>query len=117
MQLIPNVVSYENWTTVLGEHIELPSKTIAGLQKRGHKLQGIVGGSFCQIILHDLHTHANMTEFDGQNLAKKNIVYGNLIAVSDPRKAGFPAGFWFRIWYPYENIFCFLFYMLSITWL
>jgi len=93
MQLIPNVVSYENWTTVLGEHIELPSRTIAGLQKRGHKLQGVVGGSICQIILHDLHTHANMTKLEGQDLEKKNIVYENLIAVSDPRKSGFPAVF------------------------
>ncbi|XP_057870182.2 glutathione hydrolase 1 isoform X1 [Cryptomeria japonica] len=86
-QLIPNFVDYEKWTTVLGDHIELSEKIVTGLEKRGHKLRGVIGGSICQMIVHDLHSHTRV-----QNLPK-NVVHGKLIAVSDPRKGGFPAGF------------------------
>ncbi|KAJ4794169.1 Gamma-glutamyltranspeptidase [Rhynchospora pubera] len=72
-KLIPNVVQYENWTTVSGDHIELPASTREELQQRGHVLQGLTsGGAISQFIVHN---------------------FGELTAVSDPRKGGLPAGF------------------------
>jgi gamma-glutamyltranspeptidase / glutathione hydrolase / leukotriene-C4 hydrolase len=66
------VVQYENWTTVTGDHIELPASTREQLKQRGHVLQGVTsGGAICQFIV--------------QNS-------GELTAVSDPRKGGVPAG-------------------------
>ncbi|XP_041008161.1 glutathione hydrolase 1 [Juglans microcarpa x Juglans regia] len=80
-QLIPNVVYYENWTTVSGDHFEVPADIRAALQKKGHVLQSLSGGTICQIIVQDA---------DG---LKENGGIGKLVAVSDPRKGGFPAGF------------------------
>ncbi|KAF5458086.1 hypothetical protein F2P56_022148 [Juglans regia] len=80
-QLIPNVVYYENWTTVSGDHFEVPADIRAALQKKGHVLQSLSGGTICQIIVQDA---------DG---LKDNGGIGKLVAVSDPRKGGFPAGF------------------------
>ncbi|XP_078166058.1 glutathione hydrolase 1-like [Carex rostrata] len=72
-KLIPNVVQYENWTTVIGDHIELSSSTREELKKRGHVLQQLTtGGAISQFIV--------------QN-------FGELTAISDPRKGGVPAGF------------------------
>ncbi|MCD7447358.1 Gamma-glutamyltranspeptidase 1 [Datura stramonium] len=76
-QLIPNVVQYENWTIVTGDHIELPAETRAALEKKGHVLQSIATGAICQFVVQ---------EFNSSKL-------GQLVAVSDPRKGGFPAGF------------------------
>nr|AFK35153.1 unknown [Lotus japonicus] len=81
-QLIPNVVSYENWTTVSGKHIELPSDIREALSSKGHVLQGLAGGTICQFIAVDDLEHS-----------VKNKGFGKLVAVSDPRKGGFPAGF------------------------
>lgn len=75
-QLIPNRINYENWTTVIGDHFEVPVGIRASLQSKGHVLQGLAGGTVCQFIVQEL---------DSSN--------GKLIAVSDPRKGGFPAGF------------------------
>ncbi|KAK8587643.1 hypothetical protein V6N12_022128 [Hibiscus sabdariffa] len=80
-QLIPNVVLYENWTTVIGDHFEVPSTTRKDLQKKGHILKGLAGGTICQFIVHKLDAR------------KGNGSIGELVAVSDPRKGGFPAGF------------------------
>ncbi|KAG6717325.1 glutathione hydrolase 1-like [Carya illinoinensis] len=80
-QLIPNVVYYENWTTVSGDHFEVPADIRAALQKKGHVLQSLSGGTICQFIVQDA---------DG---LKENGGIGKLVAVSDPRKGGFPAGF------------------------
>ncbi|XP_021274573.1 LOW QUALITY PROTEIN: gamma-glutamyltranspeptidase 1 [Herrania umbratica] len=77
-QLIPNVVTYENWTTVIGDHFEVPAHIRRDLQKKGHVLQGLAGGTICQFIVHKL------------DALRGN---GGLVAVSDPRKGGFPAGF------------------------
>ncbi|KAK7281054.1 hypothetical protein RIF29_08710 [Crotalaria pallida] len=71
-QLIPNVVNYENWTTVTGDHFELPADIREALKRKGHVLQGLAGGTICQFIVQDI---------------------GKLVAVSDPRKGGLPAGF------------------------
>ncbi|XP_055811007.1 glutathione hydrolase 1-like isoform X2 [Solanum dulcamara] len=76
-QLIPNVLQYENWTVVTGDHIEAPVKIRSALQKNGHVLQSIAGGTICQFVVQ---------EFKSSKL-------GELVAVSDPRKGGFPAGF------------------------
>ncbi|KAM3235940.1 glutathione hydrolase 1 isoform X1 [Capsicum annuum] len=76
-QLIPNVLQYENWTVVTGDHIEAPANIRAALQKKGHVLQRIAGGTICQFVVQQF----------------KSSKSGELIAVSDPRKGGFPAGF------------------------
>lgn len=81
-QLIPNVVYYENWTTVNGDHFEVPSDIREALRSKGHVLKGIAGGTICQFIVED--------KFDDWG---RNKGIGKLVAVSDPRKGGFPAGF------------------------
>ncbi|KAF8411535.1 hypothetical protein HHK36_004088 [Tetracentron sinense] len=82
-QLIPNVLLYENWTTVSGDHFEVLAETRAALQKKGHVLQSLAGGTVCQFVVHEL---------EGSK-ANGGVVHGRLEAVSDPRKGGFPAGF------------------------
>ncbi|XP_057971109.1 glutathione hydrolase 1-like [Malania oleifera] len=78
-QLIPNVVYYENWT-VINDHFEVPAKTRAALEKKGHVLQSLAGGTVCQFVVQDLET-------------SKEGRFGKLTAISDPRKGGLPAGF------------------------
>lgn len=80
-QLIPNVVQYENWTTVTGDHFEVPAATRAALQKKGHVLQALSGGTICQFIV------------VRSSLEKSATVGSELTAVSDPRKGGLPAGY------------------------
>lgn len=80
-QLIPNVLYYENWTTVSGDHFEVPADIRAALRKKGHVLQSLAGGTICQFIIQDIET------------SKGNEDIGKLVTVSDPRKGGFPAGF------------------------
>ncbi|KAJ8504491.1 hypothetical protein OPV22_005377 [Ensete ventricosum] len=83
-QLIPNVVQYENWTTVTGDHFEVPAATRAALQKKGHVLQALSGGTICQfIVVHSLEKPATVG----------GATTGELTAVSDPRKGGLPAGY------------------------
>lgn len=71
-------MKYENSTTVIGDHFEVPETIRKDLQKKGHILQGPASLSVSQFIVHNL---------DG---LKGN---GELVAVSDPRKGGFPASF------------------------
>ncbi|KAM7259006.1 hypothetical protein ACFE04_014747 [Oxalis oulophora] len=77
-QLIPNVVQYENWTTVTGDHFELPTDIRQALTKKGHVLQSLAGGTICQFIVHELNGNRD---------------FGQLVGVSDPRKGGTPAGY------------------------
>ncbi|KAL4367323.1 hypothetical protein GQ457_05G015130 [Hibiscus cannabinus] len=77
-QLIPNVVMYENWTSVTGDHFEVPTKIRSDLQEKGHVLQVSPGATVSQFILQN---------FDDLKRNRK------LVAVSDPRKGGFHAGF------------------------
>lgn len=77
MQLIPNVLQYENWTVPTGDHFEVPAETRAALEKKGHILQSLAGGTICQFVLQELNSPNA----------------GQLIGISDPRKGGFPAGF------------------------
>ncbi|KAL1107488.1 hypothetical protein V6Z11_D03G048300 [Gossypium hirsutum] len=76
-QLIPNVVRYENWTSVIGDHFEVPETIRTDLRKKGHVLERATSATESQFIVHDL---------DGKG-------HGELVVVSDPRKGGFPAGF------------------------
>ncbi|XP_038883527.1 glutathione hydrolase 1-like [Benincasa hispida] len=80
-QLIPNILNYENWTNVFGDHFEVPAKTRASLAKKGHVLEGIRGGAVCQFIV---QSFSSLRQGSG---------VGKLVAVSDPRKGGAPAGF------------------------
>ncbi|XP_058096649.1 glutathione hydrolase 1-like isoform X2 [Magnolia sinica] len=82
-QLIPNVVQYENWTTVSGDHFEVPDEMRAALRKKGHVLQSLSGGTICQFIVHNIESLK----------AVGGVISGELTAISDPRKGGFPAGF------------------------
>lgn len=81
MQLIPNVVMYENWTVVTGDHFEVPSNIRRDLQKKGHILRGLAGGTISQFIVHKVEGR------EGKGSS------GELVAVSDTRKGGIPAGF------------------------
>ncbi|KAL0739620.1 hypothetical protein Bca4012_015830 [Brassica carinata] len=72
-QLIPNRVSYENWTTAYNEHFEIPKETRDVLEKKGHALTPFAGGTISQFIVQESN--------------------GKLVAVSDPRKGGFPSGY------------------------
>lgn len=79
MQLIPNKASYENWTTVYNDHFEIPEETRLVLEKKGHVLMPIAGGTISQFIVE---------ESDGSSGGMSK-----LVAVSDPRKGGFPSGY------------------------
>ncbi|CAA7020570.1 unnamed protein product [Microthlaspi erraticum] len=78
-QLIPNRVTYENWTTVFSDHFEIPKETRVVLEKKGHVLTPIAGGTIAQLIVQE----------SGGNSGGRN----ELVAVSDPRKGGFPSGY------------------------
>ncbi|PQQ00314.1 gamma-glutamyltranspeptidase 1 [Prunus yedoensis var. nudiflora] len=80
-QLLPNVVQYENWTTVTGDHFEVPAQIRKALHKKGHVLNPLSGGSICQFIVQQIEA------------LKNNGGTREIVAVSDPRKGGFPAGF------------------------
>ncbi|EOA18807.1 hypothetical protein CARUB_v10007420mg [Capsella rubella] len=79
-QLIPNKASYENWTTVYNGHFEIPKETRLVLEKKGHVLTPISGGTISQFIV--------VQESDKSSGGRSK-----LVAVSDPRKGGFPSGF------------------------
>ena len=74
---------YENWTTVYGDHFEIPANIRADLAKKGHVLQALAGGTISQLIVHQLQNSA----------PNRGVQKGMLTAVSDPRKGGFPSGY------------------------
>lgn len=87
-KLIPNVVSYENWTVIDGEHIELAEETKIFLIGKGHQLQAKAGGAIVQFVVQTLKKPVEMGRKYGKN---SDIFHGTLTAVSDPRKDGKPA--------------------------
>ncbi|PSS15547.1 Gamma-glutamyltranspeptidase [Actinidia chinensis var. chinensis] len=90
-KLIPNVVLYENWTVIDGDHIELPAKRRHFLEERGHQLQAKGGGGICQLVVQTLsNAGVDMGRKHGKN-SPDQIFHGTLTAVSDPRKDGRPA--------------------------
>ncbi|RID43541.1 hypothetical protein BRARA_I00395 [Brassica rapa] len=78
-QLIPNKISFENLTTVFGDHFEIPKETRVVLEKKGHVLTPMTGATIVQFIVQESDGNAG-------GMSK-------LVAVSDPRKGGFPSGY------------------------
>ncbi|KAI3967472.1 hypothetical protein MKX01_012282 [Papaver californicum] len=89
VKLTPNVVFYENWTTICGEHIELSKENRSFLRDRGHALMGKAGGAITQLVVQTFQT-STRRELDG-NDHHQGVRNGILTAVSDPRKDGKPA--------------------------
>ncbi|KAI3953571.1 hypothetical protein MKW92_012068 [Papaver armeniacum] len=89
VKLIPNVVYYENWTTICGEHIEFSEENKIFLRDRGHALMSKAGGAITQLIVQTFQT-STRRELDG-NDQRQGVRNGILTAVSDPRKDGKPA--------------------------
>ncbi|XAR67079.1 Glutathione gamma-glutamylcysteinyltransferase [Bertholletia excelsa] len=89
-KLIPNIVSYENWTLIDGDHIELAKERKHFLEERGHKLQAKNGGAICQLVVQTLENPPNMGRKQGKPPSRQTY-HGILTAVSDPRKDGRPA--------------------------
>ncbi|KAI3714684.1 hypothetical protein L6452_21643 [Arctium lappa] len=88
-KLIPNVVYYENWTVIDGDHIELSDDRKEFLKERGHELEAKAGGAICQFIVQTLKKKPN----ENRKLrdCQSRVLKGMLTAVSDPRKDGRPA--------------------------
>ncbi|KAK9071991.1 hypothetical protein SSX86_008422 [Deinandra increscens subsp. villosa] len=89
-KLIPNVVYYENWTVIDGDHIELSDDDKEFLEERGHVLEAKSGGAVSQLIVQTLR---NPIENRRLSYSHKQVLKGMLTGVSDPRKDGKPAGY------------------------
>uniref|UniRef100_A0A5B7C4H7 Putative gamma-glutamyltranspeptidase 3-like n=1 Tax=Davidia involucrata TaxID=16924 RepID=A0A5B7C4H7_DAVIN len=89
-KLIPNVVLYENWTVLDGDHIELPEERKQFLEERGHQLEPKEGGAICQLVVQNLQNPMDKG-WKNRKVPKDLIFRGMLTAVSDPRKDGRPA--------------------------
>ncbi|MBA0722706.1 hypothetical protein Golax_003359 [Gossypium laxum] len=87
-KLIPNLVYYENWTVIDGDHIELADETKIFLREKGHELQAKSGGAIVQFVVQALQKDIERGRKFGKDLY---IFHGTLTAVSDPRKDGKPA--------------------------
>ena len=98
MQLIPNVVQYENFTAINGDHIGVTKNSKMFLAERGHELEEVSGGAIVQLIVQSFEEEEdkeNIIEL-GRKLGKDSTrrlkpFKGLLTAVSDPRKDGKPA--------------------------
>ncbi|KAI3754221.1 hypothetical protein L1987_54000 [Smallanthus sonchifolius] len=89
-KLMPNVVYYENWTVIDGDHIELSDARKEFLEERGHVLEAKSGGAVSQLIVQTLR---NPVENRRLSYNHKQVLKGMLTAVSDPRKDGKPAAY------------------------
>lgn len=84
------MVSYENWTVIDGDHIELSEERKLFLAERGHQLKAMAGGAITQLVVQSLGKSIDMGRKNGKDL-NAEILHGTLTAVSDPRKDGKPA--------------------------
>ncbi|KAK6941429.1 hypothetical protein RJ641_026806 [Dillenia turbinata] len=89
-RLIPNVVLYENWTVIDGDHIELSKENKLFLKQRGHELKAQASGAICQLVVQTLQNSVDMGRKIGGGF-NSQVFRGTLTAVSDPRKDGKPA--------------------------
>ncbi|XP_024959882.1 glutathione hydrolase 3-like [Cynara cardunculus var. scolymus] len=87
-KLMPNVVYYENWTMIDGDHIELSNYRKKFLKERGHQLESKAGGGVSQLIIQTLNKPIENRKMSYNH---KQVLKGMLTAVSDPRKDGKPA--------------------------
>ncbi len=87
---MPNVVFYENWTVIDGDHIELAKERRGFLEERGHQLKANAGGAIVQLVVQALKNPGGVGQKNHNNL-NPSIYHGTLTAVSDPRKDGRPA--------------------------
>ncbi|KAL4284344.1 hypothetical protein GQ457_16G003070 [Hibiscus cannabinus] len=88
LQLIPNVVLYENSTCFNGDHIELADETKIFLREKRHQLEPLSGGAVVQFVVQTLQEPIET----GRKFRKDSDIFrGKLTAVSDPRKDGKPA--------------------------
>lgn len=93
-QLMPDVLDYEDWTTVEGKHIEEPEVVVEYLESKGHNLTGTTG-AMSQLIVQDLSEplFAMATHRDRRKMLVGGSWMGKLTAVSDLRKDGYPVAF------------------------
>ncbi|KAI7725871.1 hypothetical protein M8C21_010939 [Ambrosia artemisiifolia] len=89
-KLMPNVVYYENWTVINGDHIELSDDRKEFLEERGHVLEAKSGGGVSQFIVQTL---TNPIANRRLSYSHKQVFKGMLTGVSDPRKDGKPAAY------------------------
>ncbi|KAG4920169.1 hypothetical protein JHK86_048982 [Glycine max] len=86
-QLLPNVVNYENWTT-LGEHFELPADIREALKSKGHVLKGLAGGTICQFIVLDHSVPSRQNKGIGNGKLVACLVKGGLDMAMVKRSIG-----------------------------
>ena len=63
-QVIPNIVTYENWTILDGQHIELSSESKVGLSQRGHLLQAQSSGAISQLVVQNLNNPIKLESYN-----------------------------------------------------
>ena len=91
LQLIPNVVKYENLTFIDGDHVELSDEKTAFLEERGHKVVAIdAPGAIVQFIVQNFEDAIDKGR-KGRKISNDRTHFGVLTAVCDPRKNGNPA--------------------------
>ncbi|KAL0642703.1 hypothetical protein Bca4012_040993 [Brassica carinata] len=73
-QLIPNKISFENLTTVFGDHFEIPKETRVVLEKKGHVLTPMTGATIVQFIVQESDGNAG-----GMNLLQSEEVEAIII--------------------------------------
>ncbi|XP_071686167.1 glutathione hydrolase 3-like [Rutidosis leptorrhynchoides] len=88
-KLIPNVVHYENWTVIDGDHIELSDFRKRFLEERNHVLEPLAGGAVCQVIVQTIKKQSENRKMMYDH--EQQVLKGILTAVSDPRKDGLAA--------------------------
>lgn len=98
LQLVPNVVRYENFTAINGDHIGVSRDSKMFLEEKGHELEEMSsGGAIVQLIVQSFKEEKEEMVIDfgrrlGKEIIKKTKTFkGLLTAVSDPRKDGKPA--------------------------
>ncbi|KAL7098656.1 hypothetical protein ACP275_09G031700 [Erythranthe tilingii] len=76
-KLYPNKLLYEKYTSFSGDEYIYPSATISELSRKGHSVSAVTAMTTCQFVIQRLKGNKS----------------GLLVAISDPRKSGFPAAY------------------------
>ena len=86
---MPDVLDYEDWTTVTEEVVKENEDVVEYLESKGHITTGTTGGISHLIIEEKVELMCHSKALRGKMLAST----GKLIAVSDFRKDGYPAAY------------------------